>query len=128
MNAALRARPGRKAYSPGNGGQTLKVKKVPAPRRMLFTKREGDQIVSLVEMIILPDVQGRRPAAYIHKVETDEEFRGGGHASVLVKEALGAAERMDCYKVFLVCDPGVAGFYSRLGLRQHQISMAVRYA
>jgi len=81
----------------------------------------------MVELIVLPDILGKRPAGYIHKVYTVEQFRNHGYASMLVREALEQAKRDGCYKVFLICHESMVPFYERFGLSKHQVGMEVRF-
>ena len=82
---------------------------------------------SRVEMFILPDLFGKRPSAYIHKVYTDAAFQGRGLASGLVREAVEYARERGCYKVFLVCQEDVFPFYEMLGFQKGQVEMSVRF-
>ena len=81
---------------------------------------------SRVEILILPDLFGGRPAAYIHKVYTDSEHQGKGLASGLVREAIEYAKMKGCYKVFLVCREGIAPFYERFGFQKGQVEMRLK--
>jgi len=103
----------------------LKIFMVEAPRRYLFSHEDEDIVKSVVELIILPDILGRKPAGYIHKVYTDERFRNRGYASKLVKEALMQAKKEGCHKAFLVCDETTVPFYEKLGMKRHQMGMEV---
>ena len=78
---------------------------------------------SVVELIILPDLFGKRPAAYIHKVYTEDSYQGRGIATSLVKEAISYAKEHGCYKVFLVCRGETVSFYRRLGLHEDKVGM-----
>ena len=109
----------------------MKISYEAEPKRRLFTIRhdsnEKNTIESVVELIIIPDIFGKRPAGYIHKVYTDTDFSGRGHASGLVNKAIKTAfEQYDCYKVFLISDEKTAPFYEKLGMCRHQFGMQIR--
>jgi GNAT superfamily N-acetyltransferase len=95
----------------------LKIVDTPVPQRIVFEHDEKGEIISLVELIILPDLLGRRPIAYIHKVCTDKQHQHQGLATKLMKQAIEKAEELNCYKLFLVCKRDIAQFYDQLGLR-----------
>lgn len=104
----------------------MKIVPVEPPSRFVFTKKFRTRVVAMVEMIILPDLFGRRPAAYIHKVYTDVNHQRRGYAAVLVKEAIDSAFSMDCHKAFVVCASGMATFYEKRGMTADQLSMVIR--
>lgn len=97
------------------------------PLRYIFTKQDETRAtVSLVELIILPDLFGRNPCGYIHKVYTDELHQGRGHASELMEKAIEKARENGCYKLFLICQPDITPFYEKLGLQAKQVEMEIR--
>ena len=102
------------------------------PRRFLFHEDRSNvggssEPVSVVELIILPDLFGKRPAGYIHKVYTDEGFRNIGYASTLVKKAIEFAKEQGCYKVFLICSKDTVPFYEKnCQMKLNQVEMEVR--
>ena len=100
----------------------MKLVSARKPKRRVFSA-DGD---SIVEIIILPDIFGMKPAAYIHKVHTDEEHRGKGYATKLVKEAIEYAQREGCYKAFLICHRETVPFYERCGMKESQAGMEIR--
>jgi len=101
---------------------SLRIVEADSPTRHVF--REGDE--SVVELIVIPDILGRRPVGYIHKVVTAEECQDKGFATELMIIALASAKDMGCYKVFLICGDENRGFYERLGFKPHQSGMELR--
>ena len=93
------------------------------PKRKILVIKDGDEILSLVELIIIHDIFGKRPCAYIHKVYTIDREQGKGYASRLVKEAIRYAKNQGCYKVFLICKEDLIPFYNRLRFEKDQVSM-----
>jgi len=95
---------------------------------IFLIRDNGEDVKSFVEVFTLPDSLGQRPAAYIHKVATDPEYRGKGYASDLLNEAVRFAKRRGCHKVFLICRDELIPFYQRLGFQEdHQSVMVVRF-
>ncbi len=80
---------------------------------------------SVVEMIVIYDVFGKRPAAYIHKVYTAEEEQNKGYASRLLGMAIDVAKQLNCYKVFVICNEDNKAFYQKNGFKADQISMRI---
>ena len=102
----------------------MKLSTKSPPNRQVFTKLDAHRrIAATVELVMLPDILGRRPAGYIHKVFTEEGQRGHGYASQLIERALRRAEKLGCYKVFLVCDENAVPLYQKLGFERNQVGM-----
>ncbi|MEM4274770.1 MAG: GNAT family N-acetyltransferase [Candidatus Nitrosocaldaceae archaeon] len=101
----------------------LDVKYVKEPIRYIFSISDNGNIKSVVELIIIYDIFGGRPSAYIHKVYTAEKYQRQGFATKLLNDAINKAKEMNCYKVFLVCDDKLVDFYERLGFFIDQHSM-----
>jgi GNAT superfamily N-acetyltransferase len=93
-----------------------------SPRRKVFRVKGK----SIVEVVILPDIFGKRPAAYIHKVYTESEHQGKGLATGLLREAIEYARKEDCFKVFLICKDDVIPFYTKLGFKAEQAGMVLK--
>ena len=102
----------------------MKLELTPKPRRVIFAEsNDFCDVRSMVELIILPDVFGEKPCAYIHKVYTDKESQNLGFATKLVKRAVRYSVKCGCHKVFLVCDESLLPFYSNCGLKKDEVGM-----
>ncbi len=108
-------------------GNKLKVDISEKPRRVTFSETSEGEIVSLVELIIIPDVFGQRPAGYIHKIYTDEKYQGKGLATKLVNDAIRCAEKSGCHKVFLITTLENVKFYEGLGFEADQCGLVRRF-
>jgi len=105
----------------------LKLVRAKKPQRFTFTESDREDVVCCVELIILPDLFGERPAAYIHKVYTDESCQRQGRATGLVNQAIAKARKEGCHKIFTICkDEETAKFYERFGMVKDQLGMTLR--
>jgi GNAT superfamily N-acetyltransferase len=105
----------------------LKLARAKNPQRFTFTESDKQGVVCCVELILLPDLFGKRPAAYIHKVYTDERSQGKGKATALINKAIAMARKEGCYKVFTICkNDETAKFYERFGMIRDQLGLTLR--
>ena len=96
-----------------------------------FEKTVDNKVVAQVILYVLEDVvENRRPAGYIHQVQTHKDHRRNGYATELVKQALKKAKAMNCYKCFLICDQKLVPLYKGAGmeLQQGEVCMVTRFA
>ncbi len=95
----------------------------------IFSKKgETGDVLSLVELFILPDIYGGQQCGYIHKVNTNKEHEGKGYASELLKCAKDYAKLMGCHKIFLICHLDVSEFYVKNGFEvDMQVVMVKRF-
>ncbi len=105
----------------------MKIAKGAKGHREVFTYSEGGVPRSMVELIVMPDLFGKRPVGYIHKVYTDETHKGRGLATSLVRKAVDFAREKGCYKVFLTCREETAPFYEKSGFKKEQVGMVLRF-
>lgn len=95
-------------------------------KRKVFRHLVKGKVRSVVELEIIPDIFGEKPAGYIHKVYTDKDYQNKGIATELILKAIKYAERAGCYKVFLLCQAATVPFYMRLGFKAEQMGMVHR--
>lgn len=107
--------------------QEIKVKNDLQPRSIILTKKEVGKVISMVQLVIIPDILGGRPSGYIHHVNTAQTHRGKGVALQLVKDAIRRAKDEGCYKLFLTCDRSLIPFYQKAGMREYQLGMDIRF-
>ena len=60
---------------------------------------------------------------HIEDVVTRNGYEGFGIGSSLIKRSLQFAKQIGCYKVILECSIQNVPFYTKLGFKQHEVSM-----
>lgn len=82
----------------------------------VFTITLKDTEIAHVELILFRSKYGRDPVGYVHDVWTKEANRNKGFATQLLNKAVSYAREKGCYKLFLVCQSRVEGFYEKRGI------------
>jgi GNAT superfamily N-acetyltransferase len=82
----------------------------------VFTMTLDDTEIAHVELVLFRSKYSRDPVGYVHDVWTKEANRNRGLATQLLNKAVDCAKEKGCYKVFLVCQSGVEGFYEKRGM------------
>lgn len=81
-------------------------------------------------LVVVPNLtRGGAPYGLIENVVTDTRYRKRGFGKTLLKEAIAAAWKHDCYKVMLLTgskDPATTKFYSGAGFEQSKTGFQVR--
>ena len=95
------------------------------PGQSLFVLEEREKIVGTTALSIMPNLSHRgTPYAIIENVVVDEKARAKGYGELLMRHAIEAARRADCYKVSLTSSKRrreAHRFYERLGFeRTHE--------
>lgn len=91
--------------------------------RIILKSEVNSEVLSFVELHIIPDILGKKPVAHIHKVFTDESHREQGLASNLLSKAVDRAKSYGCYKVFLTCSDDKVPFYVQNGFVKNNNEM-----
>lgn len=85
----------------------------------IFILEKNKEILSVCTFIILNNIsQGLRPNAILESFITDENHRGKGYGSKLLKYLLELAEEIGCHKVMLMVKPEnnkAKKFYEKMG-------------
>ena len=80
---------------------------------------ENDQLIATCFLTIIPNLSNQgRSIGFIENVVTDENWRGKGVGTQLLKKAIEIAKEQNCYKVFLesgITRTGAHEFYRTLG-------------
>lgn len=89
------------------------------PNHHIIVGLVEERIVSSCVMIIVKNLtHNQQPYALIENVITDEEFRGKGYATKILKFAKTIAESENCYKIMLMTGSkkeSTLNFYKRAG-------------
>ena len=75
-----------------------------------FKLREGS-----LQMVILQNKRGQY--GIIENVFVEEEFRGRGIATKLVKKAIDTARKFGLYKITLTCSEDLTSMYTKMGFK-----------
>lgn len=90
------------------------------PGLTVLVAEDGAELVSTCTLAVVPNLtRGARPFAVIEAVVTHPDHRRKGHASSLLRHALGVAWGLNCYKVMLVTGKQTEEalrFYDSVGL------------
>jgi len=85
------------------------------PGLFVYVGEVAQQLVSSCTLVVVPNLRsGPRPYGLIELVVTHSNFRRMGYGTAVLKYALAAAWKMECYKVMLLTgrtDEGVLRFY-----------------
>jgi GNAT superfamily N-acetyltransferase len=96
----------------------------------IFVGLRDDIVVTTCALIIIPNLtRGGAPYALIENVVTDAQHRKQGYGKVILKTAISAAWRYDCYKVMLLTgskDPATLRFYEEVGFEQSKTGFQAR--
>ena len=96
----------------------------------IFLGLRDDSVVTTCTLIVVPNLT-RRGAHYalIENVVTDAQHRKRGYGKAILKAAISAAWRHDCYKVMLLTgsrDPATLSFYEEAGFEQSKTGFQAR--
>jgi GNAT superfamily N-acetyltransferase len=96
----------------------------------IFLGLRDDRVVTTCTLIVVPNLtRGGAPYALIENVVTDAQHRKRGYGKVILKTAISAAWRHDCYKVMLLTgsrDPATLSFYEEVGFEQSKTGFQAR--
>jgi GNAT superfamily N-acetyltransferase len=96
----------------------------------IFLGLRDDRVVTTCTLIVVPNLtRGGAPYAFIENVVTDAQHRKRGYGKVILKTAISAAWRHDCYKVMLLTgsrDPATLSFYEEVGFEQSKTGFQAR--
>ena len=85
----------------------------------VFVADDGDRIAATCMLVTAPNLlRAGRCHAFLENVVSHPELRGRGYGKAVVQAALAHAWAMDCHHVLMQSgrrDPGVHGFYEKLG-------------
>ncbi|KAB8141673.1 GNAT family N-acetyltransferase [Chloroflexia bacterium SDU3-3] len=87
-----------------------------------FVAEQAGRVVATCVLAIIPNLtRGTRPYGLIENVVVDQQARGGGIGTLLMRGALEFAWQRQCYKVMLMTGRAQAvGFYERAGFRSDE--------
>lgn len=89
------------------------------PNHHVLLALEQGKIVSSCILVLVPNLtRNARPYGFIENVVTHPDFRNGGRATALLKQAVKIAAEADCYKVMLLTgrkDEATLNFYRAAG-------------
>jgi N-acetylglutamate synthase-like GNAT family acetyltransferase len=96
----------------------------------IFLGLRDDTVVTTCALIVVPNLtRGGAPYAVIENVVTGAQHRKRGYGKVILKTAISAAWRHDCYKVMLLTgsrDPATLRFYEEVGFEQSKTGFQAR--
>ena len=73
--------------------------------------------------------RGGLPYGLIENVVTGSKYLKQGHGAAVLKHAIAAAWKLDCYKVMLLTgskDPATLKFYQGVGFEQNKTGFQIR--
>jgi GNAT superfamily N-acetyltransferase len=88
---------------------------------------EGREVARAYLYVMTNDLH-EAPFGLLEDVYVDESQRGGGLGSALVKEVIGAARELGCYKLVATSRtsrPKVHELYERLGFAKHGVEFRI---
>jgi GNAT superfamily N-acetyltransferase len=96
----------------------------------VFVAISNHDLVASCTLVVIPNLtRGGQPYGLIENVVTHVAFRGRGFGKQLLKVAVEAAWRADCYKVMLMTDsknPSTLAFYASAGFEQNWTGFQIR--
>ncbi len=101
------------------------------PNHHVLLGLEEGRVVSSCVLLIIPNLtRNARPYALIENVVTHPDFRGGGRATALLRQAAALAGEAGCYKVMLLTgrkDKATLHFYENAGFQSRDKSAFIRW-
>ena len=91
-------------------------------RSKKFTVHDNNKEVGRAYLYILHNDLHQRPFGFIEDVFVEEEYRGQGVGSQLVKNMMEEARKRNCYKIIMTSrysKPRVHALYEKLGFKDH---------
>jgi GNAT superfamily N-acetyltransferase len=96
----------------------------------IFVGVRENALVTSCTLIVVPNLtRGGLPYALIENVVTGANYRKQGHGGAVLKHAIAAAWKHDCYKVMLLTgskSPATLKFYSGVGFEQNKTGFQIR--
>ncbi|CAN7567165.1 GNAT family N-acetyltransferase [Bradyrhizobium sp. LjRoot220] len=96
----------------------------------VFVGVRQDMLVASCTLVIVPNLtRGGLPYALIENVVTGANHRKQGYGGAVLKHAIAAAWKHNCYKVMLLTgskSPATLKFYSGLGFEQNKTGFQIR--
>jgi GNAT superfamily N-acetyltransferase len=100
------------------------------PGSTIFLGLRDGSVVTTCTLIVVPNLtRAGAPYALIENVVTDAQHRKRGYGKVILRTAISAAWRHDCYKVMLLTgsrDPATLRFYEEVGFEQSKTGFQAR--
>lgn len=100
------------------------------PGSNVFVGCVADDPVATCTLVVIPNLtRAGAPYALIENVVTDVAHRNKGYGTAVLKEAVAAAWRANCYKIMLLTGstrPAVHQFYRDVGFEQNKIGFQMR--
>lgn len=100
------------------------------PGSDIFIGCVGKELVTSCTLVVIPNLtRGGAPYALIENVVTDANHRNQGYGKWVLKVAIEAAWRADCYKVMLLTgsqQQSVHNFYLSAGFEQNKTGFQIR--
>ncbi|MFH1188778.1 MAG: GNAT family N-acetyltransferase [bacterium] len=96
----------------------MDIKKQKVSSGIRFSLCDNEKEIGHAWLYILSNDQHEQPFGFIEDVFVDEQYRGQGLGTKLIREMLREAKRKLCYKVILTSrntKPGVHAFYNKFG-------------
>lgn len=99
------------------------------PGLTVFVAEADGRPAATCTLIVVPNLtRGARPYGLIENVVTDAGFRSRGFGRAVLKAAISAAWRQDCYKVMLMTgrsDEATLRFYERSGFSRGKTAFQI---
>jgi GNAT superfamily N-acetyltransferase len=100
------------------------------PGSAIFVGERQKVLVSTCTLIVVPNLtRGGLPYALIENVVTGSRYRRQGNGTAVVKYAIAAAWKRNCYKIMLLTgsrDPATLKFYQDVGFEQNKTGFQIR--
>jgi GNAT superfamily N-acetyltransferase len=100
------------------------------PGSTIFVGQRQSVLVTTCTLIVVPNLtRGGRPYALIENVVTGSKYRKQGNGGAVLKHAIAAAWKLNCYKVMLLTgskDPATLKFYQDVGFEQNKTGFQIR--
>jgi len=98
-----------------------------SPLHKVFVVVTGEgEVVGTTTLLLEPKlIHGGGLAGHIEDVAVRKGYEGKGVGSAVVGKAISRARELGCYKVILDCKEELVPFYTRLGMRRHEVGMRI---
>ena len=99
------------------------IDNLPNNQHHFVLEKEGKLIASGVLVIESKIIHNFRNVGHIEDIVVNKNYRGLGLGKKIIQYIISFAEKKDCYKVILNCDPKIQSFYESCDFKKYNIQM-----
>ena len=99
------------------------IDNLPSNQHHFVLEKEGKLLASGVLVIETKIIHNFKNVGHIEDIVVNKIYRGMGLGKKILQYLISYAEKQNCYKVILNCDPKIQSFYESCDLKKYNIQM-----